>query len=120
MTVKFPFCSYKISELPHVTQEVSKREKFNRFENNPGMFKGFENSNTFQHPEMLHLMTQHAPRKASDPAPATKRLAYERRSFIKETKSALKKAAKPNLAQNEFLSHFEEFHFSTRLTSDGK
>ena len=87
-----------------------KREKFNRLENNPGMFKGFENGNTFQHPDLLHLMTQHAPRKASDPTPAAKRLAYERRSFIKETKSALKKAAKPNLAQNEFLSHFEEFH----------
>ena len=110
MALKFPFSSYKKSELPHVTQYFTGREKFKRLEQNPGLFKGFENGNSFQYPEMLHLMPHRAPRLASEPSPAIKRATYERRSFIKETKSALKKVSKPNLAENEFLSQFEEFH----------
>ena len=110
MATKFPFASYKISELPHVTQNLSGREKFKRVEHNPGLFKGFEKANAFQYPEMLHLVPHRAPRIASEPSPANKRSTYERRSFIKETKTALKKVSKPNLAESEFLSHFEEFH----------
>ena len=118
MLQKFPFFAYKISELPHVTQELTEREKFRRCEKNPGMFQGFEASNTYQDPAQLHLTAARAPRLNSEPTPAIKRPFYEQRQFDRERKEALKKAAKPNLAESEFLDHFEEFnrvltHFHT-------
>lgn len=109
MAKKFPFSSYKVSELPHCAQELTSREKFRRAEKNPTMFRGFERSNTYQDPGMLHLSSTKAPRKSSDPTLARTRPLYERRQFDREKKAALQQAAKPNLAENEFLNHFEEF-----------
>ena len=82
-----------------MTKELTEREKFHRNEKNPGMFRGFESNNTYQDPSLLHLSASRAPRLNSEPTPAIKRPFYERRQFDKERKEALKKAAKPNLAE---------------------
>lgn len=118
---KFPFFSYKKSELPHVAQELSEREKFKRMEHNPTMFRGFETSRTYQHPNLFHMTASRAPRQSSDPTPALKRQIYEQRQFDREKKDALRQASKPNLAESEFLNHFEEFNRTmTHFRSNGK
>ena len=109
MIARFPFCAQK-REQAHVTQTLTQREKFKRFEENPMLFQGFENSNAFQDPTQLHLTSTRAPRLTSEPSISVMRPIYERRQFVQEKKLALRAAAKPNLAENEFLNHFEEFN----------
>lgn len=121
MMTKFPFFSYKQSELPHVAQELTENERFKRLEKNPMMFRGFEQSRNYQDPNLLHLTRATAPRQASDPSPALKRSIYEQRQFDREKKEALRQAARPNLAESEFLNHFEEFNRAiTHFRQNGK
>ena len=106
---KFPFCSIS-KDLPQVTQQLTARERFKRLEDNPNLFQGFEGNNAFQDPEQVHLSSARAPRQASEPSTSRSRPIYERRQFAQETKEALRTAAKPNLSENKFLDHFEEFN----------
>lgn len=121
MATKFPFFSYKWSELPHVAQQLTEKDRFKRLEKNPSLFRGFEQSRNWQDPNLLHLCSSRAPRQSSDPTPALKRSIYEQRQFDREKKEALRQAAKPNLAQSDFLDHFEEFNRAiTHFRANGK